>query len=51
VQFVLLKRYDGDAGLAAHRASAHCQAYRAKLPELTAEPIDVTVRAPVNLPA
>jgi quinol monooxygenase YgiN len=40
--FVLLERYeDGPAGKA-HRASAHYQAYRARLPDLLAKPTGCT---------
>lgn len=45
----LFERYvDADA-LAAHRASEHYQAYRAKVPDLLAAPIEVAVLSPVDV--
>ena len=47
--FVLLERYEDGSALEAHRASAHHKAYRPRLPDLLAKPIDVSVITPVNV--
>lgn len=47
--FVLLESYEDFAALQAHRATAHYKAYRAQLPELLANPVDVTVLTPVHV--
>jgi quinol monooxygenase YgiN len=48
-RFHLLERYvDADA-LEAHRASEHYKAYRAKLPELLASPVEVAVLSEVDV--
>ena len=48
-RFHLFERYaDGDA-LEAHRATDHYKAYRAKLPELLASPIQVAVLSEVDV--
>jgi quinol monooxygenase YgiN len=45
----LFERYDDAAALEAHRASDHYQAYRAKLPDLLAAPIEVAVLSEVDV--
>jgi quinol monooxygenase YgiN len=48
-RFHLFERYvDGDA-LEAHRVTEHYKAYRAKLPELLASPIQVAVLSEVDV--
>ncbi|GAA2640586.1 putative quinol monooxygenase [Streptomyces axinellae] len=47
--FVLLERYEDTAALEAHRATAHYKAYRAQLPDLLAEPVEVSVLRPINV--
>lgn len=42
----LIESYDDADALAAHRASDHYVQYRAKLPELLASPVEVTVLTP-----
>lgn len=44
--FHLLESYSDTDALAAHRASDHYVRYRAKLPELLASPVEVTVLTP-----
>ena len=48
-RFHLFERYvDADA-LAVHRASEHYKAYRAKVPDLLAAPIEVAVLNPLDV--
>lgn len=45
----LFERYDDAAALEAHRASDHYKAYRAKLPDQLASPVEVAVLSPVDV--
>ncbi|MEU5269706.1 putative quinol monooxygenase [Streptomyces hygroscopicus] len=47
--YILLERYQDTAALEAHRATAHYKAYRAQLPDLLAQPVEVSVLEPVNV--
>lgn len=43
VRFHLFERYTEGSALEAHRASDHYKDYRAKLPDLLRDPVEVTV--------
>lgn len=49
--YCLFERYRNRAALEAHRNSDHYRAYRARVPELLANPVEVTVLRPVDAPA
>jgi quinol monooxygenase YgiN len=46
--YCLFERYRNRAALEAHRNTDHYRAYRARVPELLAQPIEVTVLRPVD---
>jgi len=48
-RFHLLERYVDTDALEAHRATEHYKAYRAKLPELLASPIQVAVLSELDV--
>jgi quinol monooxygenase YgiN len=48
-RFHLFERYVDGGALEAHRATDHYKAYRAKLPELLAAPIQVAVLSEVDV--
>ena len=47
-RFHLFERYRDDDALAAHRASDHYQAYRAQLPDLLEDPVEVAVLSAID---
>lgn len=40
--FCLIEQYTGEQAIAAHRETPHYKSYRANIPELLAQPIDVS---------
>ncbi len=48
-RFHLFERYNDADALEAHRATEHYKAYRAKLPELLASPIQVAVLSELDV--
>jgi quinol monooxygenase YgiN len=48
-RFHLFERYNDSDDLEAHRATEHYKAYRAKLPELLASPIQVAVLSELDV--
>lgn len=48
-KFHLFERYEDEAALEAHRASDHYLAYRAKLPDLVRDPIEVSLLSELDV--